>query len=124
MSSSDRGAEGTPSTLVRGGTTRDVLSVQRERPALHFAAVDAVRHDTQRRIVYALAAQNGRVTYDDLADVTTTSDRTVRKHAGKLADNDLIQRTNANLVFFEFASSDAEILLREALARWYDLTDT
>lgn len=124
MSKSGPGVEGTPSTLVRGGTTRDVLDVQREAPSTHFAAVDAVRHDTQRRIVWALATQNGRVTYDDLESVTTTSDRTVRKHASNLVDDGLIERTNANLVFFEFASPEAEILVREALSRWYDLNES
>lgn len=124
MSKSAPGVEGGPSTLVRKDTSRDVLDVQREEPATHFAAVDAVRHDTQRRIVWALATQNGRVTYDDLESVTTTSDRTVRKHASNLVDDGLIERTNANLVFFEFASPTAEILAREALSRWYDLNES
>jgi len=121
MSKSAPGVEGTPSTLVQGETTtRTVADVEREQPALHFAAADAVRHDTQRRILYTLASENGRVTYSDLESVTTTSDRTVRKHASKLVDADLITRTNANLVFFEFASDAAEILVRENLTRWYD----
>jgi len=121
MSSADRGVEGTPSTLVHGeATSRTVADVEREQPAIHFAAADAVRHGTQRRILHTLASENGRVTYDDLENVTTTSDRTVRKHASKLADAGLITRTNANLVFFEFASDAAEILVRENLTRWYD----
>lgn len=124
MSSSERGVEGGPSTLVREATTETVADVERDRPAVHFAAVDAVRHDTQRRILWCLANQNGRVTYDDLESVTTTSDRTVRKHASKLVDDGLIDRTNANLVFFEFASPDAEILVRENLSRWYDFTES
>jgi len=124
MSSAGEGVEGTPSTLVRGDTpARSVADVERDHPETHFAAADAVRHDTQRRILYVLASENGRVTYDDLENVTTTSNRTVRKHAGKLADADLIDRTNANLVFFEFASHAAEILVRENLSRWYDLPD-
>jgi DNA-binding transcriptional ArsR family regulator len=124
MSKSASGVEGTPSTLVHGDTTsRTVADVEREQPAIHFAAADAVRHDTQRRILYTLASENSRVTYDDLNDVTTTSDRTVRKHATKLVDAGLIERTNANLVFFEFASDAAEILVRENLKRWYDLPE-
>lgn len=125
MSKSGAGVEGTPSTLVRGGTnSRTVVDVQRERPDLHFAAVDAVRHDTQRRIVWCLASENGRVTYQDLQDAATTSDRTVRKHATNLVDEELINRVNANFVFFEFASREAEILAREALSRWYDSTES
>ena len=121
MSKSAPGVEGSPSTLVHGDTTsRTVADVEREQPAIHFAAADAVRHGTQRRILHTLASENGRVTYDDLENVTTTSDRTVRKHASKLADAGLITRTNANLVFFEFASDAAEILVRENLTRWYD----
>jgi DNA-binding transcriptional ArsR family regulator len=124
MSSTDRGVEGYPSTLVReGADSRTVADVERERPAIHFAAVDAVRHDTQRRILHTLASENGRVTYSDLGNMTTTSDRTVRKHATKLVENGLIDRTNANLVFFEFASHAAEILVRENLTRWYDRSD-
>ena len=125
MSSHGPGVEGGPSTLVRGeGNSRDVLTVQREEPETHFAAVDAVRHDTQRRIIWALATQNGRVSYQDLDEVTTTSERTVRKHASNLVDAGLIERTNANFVFFEFATPSAEILTREALSRWYDLTES
>jgi DNA-binding transcriptional ArsR family regulator len=121
MSSAGRGVEGTPSTLVQGeATTRTVADVEREQPAIHFATADAVRHDTQRRILHTLASENGRVTYSDLESVTTTSDRTVRKHASKLVDANLITRTNGNLVFFEFASDAAEILVRENLTRWYD----
>jgi DeoR/GlpR family transcriptional regulator of sugar metabolism len=105
-----------------GEDTPPVLAVQRDHPDLHFRIVDAVRHDTQRPILWALVSTGGRVTYDDLAEFCTTSDRTVRKHANRLVDDGLLERTNANLVFFEFASDAAEVLIRETLSQWTETT--
>lgn len=116
--------EGFPSTLVHGeARPATVVDVQRENPELHFAAVNAVQTDTQRRILWKLAHYGDRATYADLTNVVTTSDRTVRKHVTRLDDAGIVNRVNANKVFIEFASKDAKILTHEALGRWYDAND-
>ena len=123
MSESPKGVEGYPSTLVRGGTTQnELIETQRENPSEYLSAINAVQHDTQRRLVWALVQNNGRVSYKELESLTTVSERTQRKHVSNLVEMNLISRVDANFTFIEFASIEAEALLRHALTIWYDST--
>lgn len=117
------GVEGYPSTLVHGTTTgTELVEVQRENPGVYLEAMNAVQHDTQRRLVWALVQNDGRVSYNELKTLTNVSERTQRKHVTNLVEQDLINRVDANFTFIEFASFEAEILLRHALSVWYDST--
>lgn len=123
MSSQPEGVEGSPSTLVHDGATQnELINTQRQNPTTYFAAMNAVQHNTQRRLVWALIQNNGRVSYNELKTLTTVSERTQRKHVSNLVDEDLINRVDANFTFIEFASIEAEALLKHALSVWYDST--
>jgi DeoR/GlpR family transcriptional regulator of sugar metabolism len=82
--------------------------------------MNAVQHDTQRRIVWALVQNDGRVSYQQLDEFMTVSDRTRRKHVTTLESKDLLNRVDANFTFLEFASIEAEALIKNALTSWYN----
>jgi len=118
-----QGVEQYHSTLVYGGNTaKDLVSIQRNNPTMYHAAMEAVNHNTQRRLVWAVTQSNGRISYTDLDAKIDVCDRTKRKHLQALEDNNLLQRIDANYTFVEFGSLEAEVLLRHALSTWYDST--
>jgi len=112
------GYEGTPSGVVREKDRVGELIA--EQPALHFAAVDAVRHDTQRRILYTIVAADEPATYATIGEYTDRTDRTVRKHAQNLEATDLVERVGGKCATFDAASDDAEALIRHALTLYFD----
>lgn len=112
------GYEGTPSGVVCKGTP--VGQLIRERPALHFAAVDAVRHDTQRRILYTIVAIDAPATYDEIGRHCDRTDRTIRKHAQRLEETELVERVDSKQASFHAASDDADALIRHALTLYFD----
>ena len=112
------GYEGTPSGVVGGGTpVGDLIA---ECPALHFAAVDAVRHDTQRRILYTIVAVDEPATYQTIGEHTDRTDRTVRKHAQKLEETRLVDRVGGKCATFTAADHVADALIRHALTLYFD----
>jgi len=113
------GYEGTPSGVVSKGTT-PVGEVVAENPERHFAAVDAVRHDTQRRILYTIAAVDEPATYQTIGEYTDRSDRTVRKHAQKLEAANLVERVGGKCATFNSADNVADVLIRHALTLYFD----
>jgi len=117
------GAEHYRSTLVHGeGTKQDLLTIQRGNPAVYHAAMEAVNHNTQRRLVWALVQNDGRISYTELDAKIDVCDRTKRKHLQKLEEKSLVQRIDANYTFIEFASVEAKVLIHHALTTWYDST--
>jgi len=122
MSRAQQGAEGGPSSLVHSGATlaERLQDVREENPNRVFDAYDAVRHDTQRRIIHALATNGGRVSYEELGRSLDVSDRTRRKHVTALVDAELVERVEANFTVVTFADDDADVLCREALTRFFD----
>jgi len=122
-STRSKGAEGGPSTLIHesGTSTAERLhEVRQENPSRVFDAYDAVRQNTQRRLLYALATNDGRVSYKQLSRELDVSDRTRRKHVSALVDAGLVGRIEANFTVVTFADDDADVICREALARWFD----
>lgn len=123
MSESPMVVEGEPSTLLHGTTTEEELvRTHADNPGLVFDVYNSVQHNTQRRVLWALVQESGRVSYDELEPYMTVSQRSTRKHVSNLVDNDIINRIDANFTFIEFDSIAAEVLTKEALTRWYDKT--
>lgn len=112
------GYEGTPSGVPHEGTP--VSDVIAENPASHFRAVDAVRHDTQRRILYVVTAVDNPATYNTISEYTDRSTRTVRKHAQRLEEQGLINRVNSGSASFYPADETADVLIRHALTLYFD----
>ena len=124
MSQNRTGVEHYPSTLVYGSTTpTELIKIQTENPTTYHEAINAVQHETQRRLIWAVVQHDGRVSYKEMDDYLTVSARTKRKHMQKLEENDLLQRIDANFTFVEFHSDVAEVLLHHALTTWYDRLD-
>jgi hypothetical protein len=118
-----QGVEQYRSTLVHGeNTAKELVSIQCNNPTTYHAAMEAVNHSTQRRLVWAVVQSDGRISYTDLDAKIDVCDRTKRKHLQALEDNNLLQRIDANYTFVEFGSLEAEVLLRHALSTWYDST--
>jgi len=115
---SEGGYEGTPSGVVYADTPVGELIA--ENPALHFDAVDAVRHDTQRRILYTIVAVDEPATYDTIGEYTDRSERTVRKHAQRLESDGLIERLDSKQASFHAADQTAEVIIRHALTLYFD----
>jgi len=112
------GYEGPPSGVVRDTTpVGDLIS---ERPGLHFAAVDAVRHDTQRRILYTIVAVDEPATYAEIGRYCDRTDRTIRKHAQRLEETKLVERVDSKQASFHAASDDADVLIRHALTLYFN----
>lgn len=125
MSSAEReGAERGRSPLVHespaSSTAEQLHEVRRENPGRVFDAYDAVRQNTQRRIIHALTRNGGRVSYKELERELDVVDRTRRKHVSALVDAGLVERIEANFTIVAFADTDADVICREALARWFD----
>jgi len=124
MSSAERGAERGRSPLVSksgtNSTAEQLHEVRRENPGRVFDAYDAVRQNTQRRILHAVATNGGRVSYNELERELDVVDRTRRKHVSALVDAGLVERIEANFTIVAFADDDAEVICREALARWFE----
>ena len=115
------GVEQYPSTLVYGSNTpTELVEVQRENPEAYHESINAVQHDTQRRLIWAVIQNDGRVSYRELDDFVNVTERTQRKHLQKLEEAKLLQRIDANFTFVEFYSQDAEVLAHHALSTWYD----
>lgn len=112
------GVEGTPSVTPQGNTPVGTVVV--ENPELHFAAVDAVRHDTQRRILYTIVAIDAPATYETIGEYIDRSDRTLRKHAKRLEDTHLVDRSKGKAPAFQPATDTADVLIRHALTLYFD----
>lgn len=123
MSSVGRGEERGRSSLVGSTTTSTaerLHEVRQANPGRVFDAYDAVRQNTQRRILHALATNGGRVSYKELERELDVVDRTRRKHVSQLVDANLVERIEANFTIVAYADDDAEVICREALTRWFD----
>jgi len=117
MSTHERAYEGTPSEPPQSHGA--LIDLQQEQPERYFAAIDAVRHDTQRRIVFALV-DAGTATYNDLTEYADVSERTLRKHAARLAEVELIDRTDGGVATFAFSDRDARALCSHALSVYFN----
>ena len=121
MTDKTEGVEQYPSTLVHGSNTpTELVSVQRNNPETYHETINAVQHNTQRRLIWAVIQNEGRVSYNELDGFVNVSERTQRKHLAKLEDADVLNRIDANFTFIEFASQEAKILSHHALSTWYD----
>jgi len=121
MTEQAQGVEHYRSTLVHGTTTAtELVEIQTENPVAYHESINAVQHDTQRRLVWAVVQNDGRVSYQELDEMLNVGDRTKRKHLQKLEEAELLQRIDSNFTFIEFYSRDAEVLLHHALSTWYD----
>jgi len=121
MTDQTQGVEHYRSTLVHGSSTpAELVKIQTENPVAYHESINAVQHDTQRRLVWAVVQNDGRISYQELDELLSVGDRTKRKHLQKLEDAELLQRIDSNFTFIEFYSQDAEVLLHHALSTWYD----
>lgn len=107
--------EGNPSVAPYAKTFKAIEA----NPAEYFATVNAVQHDTQRRILYALVQGSGVTDRDEIAEVANVSDRTVRKHTNRLEEHDLVERPDHNTTAVRFASVEARALATHALNVWF-----
>jgi len=124
MTEQTEGVEQYPSTLVHGSTTAgELVKVQTDNPEQYHAAINAVQHNTQRRLVWAVIQNDGRISYNELERFVNVTERTQRKHLSNLESDKLLQRIDANFTFVEFYSDTAKVLLHHALSTWYDRLD-
>lgn len=117
-----QGVEGGPSSVLRGvsvGSTEELLQLQRENAELYFACVDAVRHDTQRKIIHALVHGHGATDYTEIREIATVTDRTLRKHVTNLQDKNLVERVNSRVSRIQFTSVEVRALAAHALNCYY-----
>lgn len=124
---SERGAEhphsGVPTFTTAGGEqptkAERIQQLQLDEAELWFAAVDAVRHNTQRTILTALQDGMGSCTYQEIEQYASVQRRTIRKHAQKLEEQELIERIDSRSYVIEYANFDVEILVSHALDCYY-----
>jgi len=125
---SNRGAEhphsGVPTFTTAGETQQStaerITQLQIAESELWFAAVDAVRHNTQRTILTALQDGMGSCTYQEVEEYASVQRRTIRKHAKKLEDQDLIERIDSRSYVVKYANFDVEVLVSHALDCYYN----
>lgn len=112
------GAEQYPSGKPRGGSPQ-LVRYQRQHPQEYFAAMNAVQHDTQRRIVHAIVHGLGDATYSEIRELSNVGDRTIRKHVSKLEENGLVERRRGWITMVVVESSVVLALLEHALECYY-----
>jgi len=115
---SKEGAEGYPSGLVRGRTTEadaELTQLQRENATEYLALMEAIHHDTQRKILYGLVDGLGEASYRDLEAITTVSRRTLRKHTQRLEDDGIVERRDVNIGMVSFPSYELRALAQHMI---------
>lgn len=90
-----------------------------KQPSEYFAVVNAVQHDTQRKILYSLVQGSGATTYDEIRSVVNVGKRTVRKHAQKLEEKNIVDRPDHNTTALRFTSIEVRALATHALNVWF-----
>jgi DNA-binding transcriptional ArsR family regulator len=121
-------AEGAPSGFQSFTTAADtqqntaerLKQMQIENGDLWFAACDSVRKDTQRAILTAVNKGVGSCTRQELTEYTSVSDRTIRKHLGKLKEKELIETVESRTQAVSFASFEANVLVPHTLDCYYN----
>lgn len=97
----------------------ELLTMQQSHFGVYSSLVDAVRHDTQRKILSAVYDGMGSVTYDEIDRYVTVGRRAVRKHLKKLEDADVLERADGRSGSVSFASFEAEALAEHALSCYH-----
>lgn len=97
----------------------ELLAMQQDHFGVYSSLVDAVRHDTQRKILAAVYDGMGGVSYDEIDRYVTVGRRTVRKHLKKLEDADVLERSTGRSGAVSFASFEAEALAEHVLGCYH-----
>lgn len=114
-------AEQYPSGNTRGGVPQlDLGRLQRQHPEAHLTVTNAVQHDTQRRIIHALVHGLGDATYNEIRELSTVGDRTIRKHVARLEDAGIVRREQSWIGLVTVAGEDVLRLMEHALDCYYN----
>jgi len=122
MSGAEGGPSGFPSFATAGDVdeqpSRDerIITIQEANPDEYFAVVDAIRHQTQGKVLEALNLHRGSITKGELQKYVTVSDRTLRKHLTRLDERSLIDKDTSRTTVVSFASENVELLVAHGLA--------
>jgi len=102
-----------------GEYTRDSINeLQHEQPETWFALVQSMEQDRQRKILSTMHQEGGQCLYKDILERDTVTKQSIRKHAKKLEENDLIERGGRPTVL-SFPTIEIEALAIEALSLYY-----
>lgn len=115
------GAEQYPSGIPASANAR-LVELQREHPDQYLAIMNAVQHDTQRRFMHAITRGNGDATYREIRRIANVSQRTLRKHAKKLEDMELVERIHDFMTLVRVVSQEVLVLMEHALECYYNAT--
>jgi DeoR/GlpR family transcriptional regulator of sugar metabolism len=102
------------------GTASELVKIQRQHPEQFFTCVKAAEHDTQRKILHATLQGRGSTDYDEIRQLSTVCDRTLRKQVNKLEENGLIERVNSRVVRIAFTSFEVRVLVAHTLDCYYN----
>jgi DNA-binding HxlR family transcriptional regulator len=122
MSRAEGGSSGFPSFTTGGeveqqpNRAESIISVQENQPETYFAVVDAIRHETQGKVLEALNLHRGSITKEELEKYLTVTDRTLRKHLTRLDKQSLIVKDTSRTTVVSFKSEDVELLVAHALS--------
>lgn len=109
-------AEGYPSDDLPGAVTETELTeIQKQHSREFFACTNAVQHETQRAILTALVHNSGECTYEMIEPYSHVSQRTVRKHVGKLEEQNVVDRIDSRSYRIAFTSLEVRALAAHAL---------
>lgn len=122
MSQAEGGPSGFPSFTTGGdieeqpSRAETIINLQESNPDQYFAVLDALRHDTQGKVLEALNIHRGSIPKEELAKYVTVSDRTLRKHLTRLDEQSLIDKDTSRTTVVSFESQDVELLVAHGLA--------
>jgi len=114
----DLGAEGYPSGVLHGRDTQrdaEVVQLQRDHASEYIGMTEALHHDTQRKILYALVNGLGEVSYYEIEAITTVSRRSLRKHVSALEEQNIVKRINSRSHIIAFRSYEIRVLAQHLI---------
>lgn len=82
--------------------------------------MQAIHTDTQRKILAAMVHGVGEASYRDIREYVTVSDRSIRKHVGRLEELGLVERLDARVQIVAFPSRELRALASHVVHCYYN----
>jgi len=97
-------------------TVVEVETLRRRYSRRFRILMEAIGEPTRRAVIACLVARRGGTTYDDLAEWTSKTKRTVKNHVHALDDEDVLQIENGRPAAISFRNDDLRLLASDVLS--------